>query len=273
MSLNNRHATILLLLISTILLIIIDIIVVLKFFTYDELIENTYINASINTTNSIIEEKESILENSLNITNTDAIKNTNETEITNNSRNDEDVYYTTSRSIDIRTFDEENYIINEDIYEEKYIEPIEEEDIEEDYIDKEPIEDKTVFYNSSIGTITIPKTNVDLQIFDTITNSNMNTGTCFLYSTGSLNNCGTTIIVGHNYQNGRLFSNNDNLQIGDVIYITLLDGNSYCYTVYDKIYTTPEDLSYLDRNTSNQPEIALSSCTDNEEGRIVILAR
>lgn len=254
MSLNNRHATILLLLISTILLIIIDIIVVFKFFTYDELIENTYIKASINTTSS--------------------------------------------SSIDKRAFKEENYIIDEDIYEDNYIEPIEEEDIEEDYIEpieediqdnfiepieekdiennyinEESIEDKTVLYDSSIGTITIPKTNVDLPIFDSITNSNMNTGTCFLYSTGSLNKSGTTIIVGHNYQNGKLFSNNDNLQIGDVIYITLLDGSSYYYTVYDKIYTTPEDLSYLDKNTSNQPEIALSSCTDNEEGRIIILAR
>ena len=241
MSLNNRHATILLLLISTILLIIIDIIVVFKFFTYDELIENTYIKASINTTSS--------------------------------------------SSIDKRAFKEENYIIHEDIYEDNYIEPIEEDiqdnfiepieekDIENNYINEESIEDKTVLYDSSIGTITIPKTNVDLPIFDSITNSNMNTGTCFLYSTGSLNKSGTTIIVGHNYQNGKLFSNNDNLQIGDVIYITLLDGSSYCYTVYDKIYTTPEDLSYLDKNTSNQPEIALSSCTDNEEGRIIILAR
>ena len=125
----------------------------------------------------------------------------------------------------------------------------------------------------SIGTIYIPKTGVNLPILKKVTVSGMEVATCYLYSTGSLNKSGTTIIVGHNYRNGKLFSNNKNLQIGDVIYVTTSDGNQVQYTVYDKIITSEEDLSYLDKNTTGQAQIALSTCADNNVDRLVILAK
>lgn len=125
---------------------------------------------------------------------------------------------------------------------------------------------------TSIGTIEIPKTGVSLPILQKVSVSGMEVATCYLYSTGAININGTTIIVGHNYCNGKLFSNNKKLQIGDKIYITA-NGIKKEYTVYDKFITTEEDISYLDRNTSNEPQIALSTCTDNEEKRLVILAK
>lgn len=126
---------------------------------------------------------------------------------------------------------------------------------------------------NSLGTISIPKTGINLPILKSVTVSGMETAVCYLYSTGSLNKSGTTIIVGHNYRNGKLFSNNKNLQIGDSIYITTSDGNKVQYTVYEKITTDDEDLSYLDKNTTGEAQIALSTCADNDIDRLVILAK
>lgn len=125
----------------------------------------------------------------------------------------------------------------------------------------------------SIGTIKIPKTNVNMRILSNVSVAGMETDACFLYSTGSLNKDGNTVIVGHNYRNGKLFSNNNKLQIGDTINITTSDGVTVTYTIYSKFVTTPEDVSFYRRDTNNKPEITLSCCSDDENSRIVILAR
>lgn len=125
----------------------------------------------------------------------------------------------------------------------------------------------------SIGTIKIPKTNVNMQILEKVSVSGMETNACFLYSTGTLNKDGNTVIVGHNYRNGKLFSNNNKLQIGDTINITTLDGTTVNYTIYSKFVTTPEDVSFYRRDTNNKPEITLSCCSDDEKTRIILLAR
>lgn len=125
----------------------------------------------------------------------------------------------------------------------------------------------------SIGTIKIPKTNVNMKILEKVSVSGMETNACFLYSTGSLNIDGNTVIVGHNYRNGKLFSNNNKLQIGDNIYITTLDGKTVIYTIYSKFTTTPEDVSFYRRDTNGKPEITLSCCSDDENSRIILLAR
>ena len=125
---------------------------------------------------------------------------------------------------------------------------------------------------TSIGTIEIPATSVNLPILKKVSVAGMEVATCYLYSTGSINEYGTTIIVGHNYCNGKLFSNNKKLKIGDKVYITA-NGVRKEYTIYDKFITTDEDISYLEKNTSNEAQIALSTCTDNEQKRLVILAK
>ena len=61
--------------------------------------------------------------------------------------------------------------------------------------------------------------------------------------------------------------------MGDKIIITAMDGTSKEYTVYDKFTTTAEDVSYLKREIGELPEITLQSCTDDDENRLIILAR
>ena len=126
---------------------------------------------------------------------------------------------------------------------------------------------------STIGKIQIPATGVDIPILSNVTVKGMENAPCLLYQTGELNKNGNSLIVGHNYRNGTIFSNNQYLDIGDKMYVTTLDGNMLEYTIYNKFVTTAEDTTYIKRDTNNKPEITLSSCTDDDELRIIILAK
>lgn len=126
---------------------------------------------------------------------------------------------------------------------------------------------------TTIGKIAIPQTGVDLPILNQVTVEGMKNAPCLLYATGELNQNGNNLIVGHNFRDDTLFSNNKKLNLGDKIYITTLDGKQVEYTIYDKFITTPEDVSYIKRDTNNMPEITLSCCTDDDVERIVILAK
>lgn len=126
---------------------------------------------------------------------------------------------------------------------------------------------------ATIGKIEIPQTGVDIPILNQVTVEGMKSAPCLLYATGELNQNGNNLIVGHNFRNGTIFSNNKNLKLGDKIYITTLDGNKVEYTIYNKFITTAEDVSYIKRDTNNKPEITLSCCTDDDEYRIIILAK
>ena len=125
----------------------------------------------------------------------------------------------------------------------------------------------------TLGKIEIPKTGVNLPILSRQTIGGMDIAPCCLYSTGSLNYNGKTLICGHNLKDGKIFSNNNKLQIGDKIYITTLDGKKVEYVIYSKEILIPEDVSYFDERKSEKPQIILSSCTDDEEKRIVIIAK
>lgn len=126
---------------------------------------------------------------------------------------------------------------------------------------------------SAIGKIEIPRTGINIPILSKVTVKGMDIAPCLLYSTGELNKSGNNLIVGHNFRNGKIFSNNSKLQIGDKIYITTLDGNRVEYTIYSKFTTTPEETNYLKRDTSRGAEITLSTCTNDENYRTIILAK
>lgn len=132
---------------------------------------------------------------------------------------------------------------------------------------------ETSYYGEpTVGKIEIPKTGVNMPILSKVTATGMEISCCLLYSTGDLNQSGNNLIVAHNYKNGILFSNNNQLQQGDKIYITTLDGKKVEYTVYSKFVTTAEDVSFLKREIDG-PEISLSTCADDDNYRIIILAK
>lgn len=123
-----------------------------------------------------------------------------------------------------------------------------------------------------LGTIEIPAINLKYPVLEKVTKKSIETAVAFLYGTG-LNQPGNTVIIGHNYRNGLFFSNNKKLNIGDKIYITDNAGNKVTYTIYNKFETTPEDTSFYQRDTGGQPEVTLSTCTDDSSARLIIFAK
>lgn len=125
-----------------------------------------------------------------------------------------------------------------------------------------------------IGYITIPKTNVKEPILDIVTPESLDTAVAALYpSNPQLNEPGNVVIIGHNYRNGKFFSNNNKLTVGDKVLIKDASGRELSYTIYQKFQTTEQDTSFYTRDTKGATEITLSTCTDDSKARIIILAR
>ena len=122
------------------------------------------------------------------------------------------------------------------------------------------------------GTMEIPKINFKYPVLEEFNKKSLETSVVILYGAG-LNQPGNTVIIGHNYRNGVFFSNNKKLNNGDKIYVTDYTGKKVSYTIYNKFETTPEDTSFYQRDTNGNPEITLSTCTDDSKARLIILAK
>lgn len=124
-----------------------------------------------------------------------------------------------------------------------------------------------------VGRIEIPKTNLNLPVLEEVTKKSIETSVAILYGPG-LNKEGNTVIVGHNYRNGTLFSNNGKIAVGDKIYITDTSGRKVTYIVYNTYTTTPEDSEYMTREVKQgDMEISLSTCNDDSSKRIIVWAK
>ena len=141
-------------------------------------------------------------------------------------------------------------------------------------VGKLPIEENCIFtqvkqkYQKNKGYITL-KLNEPICIGDTISLEKED-GTYHISELLIKDKNVKETAIGQTVTIGRM---KGNINLGDKIYITTLDGKRVEYTIYDKFVTTAEDVSYIKRDTSNKPEITLSCCTDDDEYRIIILAK
>ncbi len=133
---------------------------------------------------------------------------------------------------------------------------------------------KAVYYKGfeQKGTINIPRTKLNCPVLAVASKKAMEVAVGIQVGPG-LNEVGNTVIAGHNYRNGSLFSNNKNIQVGDKINIKDTLGRVVTYIVYNKFETTPEDSSYINKDTGGKREITLYSCNDDSSKRIIIEAR
>ncbi len=123
-----------------------------------------------------------------------------------------------------------------------------------------------------LGTIQIPKINIKVPILKEVSVDALNKATCLIY--GNINEEGNAVVIGHNNRNGTFFSNLKRMVNGDTIIITDYNGNTINYEVYSVFQATPDDVSFYNRNTNGLREITLSTCTDNDDTkRIIVLAR
>lgn len=134
-----------------------------------------------------------------------------------------------------------------------------------------------------IGAIDIPKTKCQYPILGKLTVDSLTKSVAVLDIVSNpelgkvidLNVPGTNaFILGHNYRNGQFFSNNENLAIGDKIYITDVFGDKIEYTIYTMYYTSSDDASFMGRELDpNVREITLQTCNDDSSQRLIIQAR
>ena len=133
---------------------------------------------------------------------------------------------------------------------------------------------KTATYKGfpMVGTIEIPAINLKSPVLKEASKKSMDIAVG-IYDGPGLNQVGNTTIAGHNYRDGRFFANNKKLVEGDKIYITDEINRKIVYSIYKIYITTPEDSSYLDRDTEGRREISLTTCTDDTQSRLIIWAK
>ena len=141
------------------------------------------------------------------------------------------------------------------------------EDVKKD-VKKTYMEDYEV-----MGKIKIPKTGIEYPVLNPLTKRSLEIAVAIAYGPG-LNEIGNTVIYGHNYRRtGVFFSDNKKLSNGDKIYITDQTGTTVTYTIYNIYETTPNDASYMQRDTEGRREISLQTCTDDSSARIIVWAK
>lgn len=127
----------------------------------------------------------------------------------------------------------------------------------------------------TVGTMEIPAINFNYPVLNDVSAPAIEVSVGVLYPNGeNLNQPGNTVIIGHNYRNGVLFSNNKKLKVGDKIYVTDYRGTRLTYTIYNKFETSDQDTSFYQRETNGKAELTLSTCTDaSNNRRLIILAK
>lgn len=165
------------------------------------------------------------------------------------------------------TIDEEDEPIIAKI--EKHVEEVEEDP---EYI-KTPadITQEIQELDINIGTLNIPKINFNSEVYCKQDVNKMEEMPCMLYTNQGPNKPGVTILVGHNRENGTLFSNNNLLEENDELYFTDINGDTKKYIVYSKFVTDNDDISFYN-TPSEVPIIAMQCClTANNSDKVTII--
>ena len=90
------------------------------------------------------------------------------------------------------------------------------------------------------------------------------------------NEVGNYCIVGHYYENGKMFGKLHKLKNGDTAELTDLTGRTITYQVYDKYVVQPTDTSCTSQLTAwnmQKRELTLITCTNGGKQRLVVKLR
>ena len=129
----------------------------------------------------------------------------------------------------------------------------------------------------TFGIIRIPAISLTQRVISSVSVDAIEVSSAYLYSNNGFNQVGNTVIIGHNYKNGKLFSNVTKLKVGDKIYLkTNGQDKEVEYIIYKKFIASSSDASFYNRATNGKREITLSTCSDDvdvTDNRVIILAR
>jgi len=122
-----------------------------------------------------------------------------------------------------------------------------------------------------IGIVEIPKIKIKYPFFSTVNDELLRIAPCKFY--GPMPNMiGNLCIAGHNYDDNRFFGKLYELNIGDSILISDLNGNIVTYNIYKKYEILASDTTCTNQNTLGRKEITLITCNNQNKNRLVIKA-
>lgn len=112
-----------------------------------------------------------------------------------------------------------------------------------------------------IGVLNIPKINLEVAIKRGVTNEILKDSVGHFENTSMPGEYGNFSVAGHRaYTNNKFFSNLDELEIGDEVYV-LSNNENYKYIVKSIDVVTPDKMEVLDSTDKSKKEITLVTCT------------
>lgn len=124
-----------------------------------------------------------------------------------------------------------------------------------------------------IGTIKIPKIELEYPILDKTTKKSMLTSISRFWG-GDINSYGNVSLAGHNNRlTLTMFGKNKFLKKDDSIFLTDLENKTIEYKIYDIFTTDPNDVSILQTTDESVREVTLITCNKGHENRLIIKAR
>ena len=124
--------------------------------------------------------------------------------------------------------------------------------------------------NNLFGIIEIPIINLSYPVFNTLTEELLKISPCKFYG-NNLDENGNICIAGHNYDNGKFFSNIYMLEPDDKIYIYSND-KKYTYLVSSNYEVEANDLSPIFNYDNSRKNLTLVTCNNLTGDRIIIVA-
>ena len=124
--------------------------------------------------------------------------------------------------------------------------------------------------NGIFCVIEIPKINLSYPVFNTLNEELLKVSPCRFYGE-SFSTYDNICIAGHNYDNGKFFSNIYLLRKNDEIYIYYND-EKYIYLVTSNYEVDENDLSPIFNFTKNKKQLTLVTCNNFNDKRIIIVA-
>jgi len=122
-----------------------------------------------------------------------------------------------------------------------------------------------------VGIINIPSVEINYPILSETNDDLLKISVC-KFDGPEPNNVGNLCIAGHNFTNTRAFSKLADVNIGDIIEITDLSGQTLKYKITETYIVVPTDLSCTSQRTNGRKEITLITCTNGTKNRRIVKA-
>ena len=129
-----------------------------------------------------------------------------------------------------------------------------------------------------IGIVKIPKIDIEYPILD-IGDIDPESAkapmkiSIIKYWGENVNDYGNLSIAGHNNKSGTMFGKTKKLEIGDIVELTDLTGQTIQYSIYDIFVTDPNDVSILLPKDENIREVTLITCMNGNKQRLILKAK